>query len=170
MKRVKLLVQIGLVVSNNNLWTVLKWFVSLSLHPLGSSSSASSSDDEIKEAFESYKQRLVPLSAAVPSWNARDMRAVVFPKTMDPITSRPLRVVPSGHRKPKFFAQMSATPSERPYLDFNKMQHSKRVLMVRMMSVWLCTLQPSLVNNFQILVFSRPIGIHLWMWHHNVIR
>jgi len=132
---VKLLVQTGLVVSNDNLGMVLKWIVSLSLHPLGSSSSASSSDDEIKEAFESYKQRLVPLSAAVPSWNARDMRAVVFPKTMDPITSRPLRVVPSGHRKPKFFAQMSATPSERPYLDFNKMQHSKRVLMVR---IWMC--------------------------------
>ena len=134
---------------------VLKCNVSPSI---GSSSSASSSDDEIKEAFESYKQRLVPLSAAVPSWNSRDMWGPVYPKTMDPISSRPLRVVPSGHRKPKFFAQMSATPSERPYLDFNKMQHSKRVLMVRIwMSVWLsCTavlfnLYPLLVNNIQIL-------------------
>ena len=95
--------------------------------PLGSSSSASSSDDEIKEVFESCKQRQVPTRAAFPSRSSRDMQGQVFPQTVD---SRPLRVVPSGHHKPKFFAQMSATASEQPDLDFNKMQHSKRLLMV----------------------------------------
>ena len=99
--------------------------------PLGNSSSASSSDDEIKEVFESCKQSMVPTRAAFPSRSSRDIQGQVFPQTVDCTTNRPLRVVPSGHHKPKFFAQMSATPSERPYLDFNKMQHSKRIPMVR---------------------------------------
>ena len=98
--------------------------------PLGSSSSASSSDDEIKEVFESCKQRQVPTRAAFSSRSSRDMQGQVFPQTVDSNTNRPLRVVPSGHHKPKFFAQMAATASERPSLDFNKMQHSKRLLMV----------------------------------------
>jgi len=45
--------------------------------------------------------------------------------------SRPLKCVPVEHNKHKFFAQMASPfSSERPYLDFNKMQHSKRVVMV----------------------------------------
>ena len=46
------------------------------------------------------------------------------------VANRPLKVVPVGHRKPKFFAQMTASRNERPHLDFNKMQHSKRLIMV----------------------------------------
>ncbi|CAI8004809.1 hypothetical protein GBAR_LOCUS4012 [Geodia barretti] len=70
------------------------------------SSSASSSDDEVKEAFESSDHT---------SWS-----------------QRPIRVPPSGCRKrvSKYFAQMASTGSiERPQLDFKKMQ-SKRFLMV----------------------------------------
>ena len=46
------------------------------------------------------------------------------------VANRPLKVVPIGHKKPKFFAQMSSSRNERPHLDFNKMQHSKRLIMV----------------------------------------
>ena len=44
---------------------------------------------------------------------------------------RPHRVVPPiGRHKHKFFAQMPSSFSDRPFLDFNKMQHSKRLVMV----------------------------------------
>jgi len=43
---------------------------------------------------------------------------------------RPHKAMPAGHKKPKYFAQMSNSNSERPRLDFNKMQHSKRLVVV----------------------------------------
>lgn len=105
--------------------------------PAGSSSSSSSSDDEIKEAFEghSYQRQssYIPPQSPSYSWS--------LPKDDNPdqafmwnpdsfVANRPVKVVPVGHRKPKFFAQMSASCNERPHLDFNKMQHSKRLIMV----------------------------------------
>ena len=91
----------------------------------GSSSSASSSDDEVKEAFEDYTRRQVHTTFS------RDMKGTL-PWTMS--INRPIKVLPVGCRKrsPKYFAQMSASSLERPFLDFNKMQHSKRAVMVRM--------------------------------------
>ena len=80
------------------------------------SSSASSSDDEIKEAFESC------LPSSPPAWRAGHTHWV----------QRPVRVAPSSYRKrvPKYFAQMASTAAiERPRLDFNKMQ-SRRLVMV----------------------------------------
>ncbi len=94
----------------------------------GSSSSASSSDDEIKEAFEGHthfhyspimKTSLKDFKQGSPlSWGNEPLFA-----------NRPLKTLPVGHRKPKYFAQMSSAYAERPRLDFNKMQHSKRLVM-----------------------------------------
>ena len=102
--------------------------------------SCSSSDDEIKEAFECPPPHSKPLPA-VPVyrsqiWSAfKDVKETQtsFPWNSNPFveSNRPLKVVPVGHRKPKFFAQMSTNYNERPSLDFNKMQHSKRLVMVR---------------------------------------
>ena len=81
-------------------------------HLTEGTSSASSSDDEVREAFED----------SAPS----------HPPDHTPCSQRPIRVPPSGCRKrvPKYFAQMASPGSiERPRLDFNKMQ-SKRFLMV----------------------------------------
>lgn len=89
------------------------------LAPTGGSSSASSSDDEVKEAFES----------CLPSPLDHNPDHTF----LSPV-QRPIRVAPSGCRKrvPKYFAQMaSAECVERPRLDFNKMQ-SKRLVMVRL--------------------------------------
>ena len=130
--------------------------------PLGNSSSASSSDDEIKEVFESCKQRMVPTRAAFPSRSSRDIQGQVFPQTVDSTTNRPLRVVPLGHHKPKFFAQMSATPSERPYLDFNKMQHSKRIPMVRICMFAGASYWPLWVQDINIVITTLPIS---GLWH-----
>ena len=105
---------------------------------VGSSSNASSSDDEIKEAFEGYsclrQSSYVPPQCPSYSWTfSKDNKAdQAFMWNPDPfVANRPVKVVPVGHKKPKFFAQMSASHNERPHLDFNKMQHSKRLIMVR---------------------------------------
>ncbi len=45
-------------------------------------------------------------------------------------SSRPLKVLAVEHGQPKYFARMSDSFVERPRLDFNKMQHSKRLVMV----------------------------------------
>lgn len=91
------------------------------------SSNDSSSDDEVKEAFENC----LTASSSPPSWSTDH--------THWSSIQRPIRVPSSaGCRKrgPKYFAQMSSSSSsspvtiERPRLDFNKMQ-SKRFLMVR---------------------------------------
>ena len=87
--------------------------------PAGSSSSGSSSDDEVKEAFE---------NTASPH--------SLWPGHTHP-WPRPIRVPPTGCRKkaPKYFAQMSSAGAiERPRLDFNKMQYSKRFVMVSVLS------------------------------------
>ena len=103
---------------------------------VGSSSSGSSSDDEVKEAFEDHTHQrysFLPLTSQTFSWNSLKETKQGYPHTWtaDPICScRPVKVVPVGHRKPKFFAQMSTNYAERPRLDFNKMQHSKRLVMV----------------------------------------
>ncbi|XP_064403781.1 uncharacterized protein LOC135349209 [Halichondria panicea] len=113
----------------------------------GSSSSASSSDDEIKEAFEGHthfhyspvmKTSLKDFKQGSPlSWGT------------DPLfANRPLKALPVGHRKPKYFAQMSGSYAERPRLDFNKMQHSKRLVMVRRPLV--------LRNNSKVHSIARP--------------
>lgn len=90
------------------------------------SSNDSSSDDEVKEAFENC----LTASSSPPSWSTDH--------THWSSIQRPIRVPSSaGCRKrgPKYFAQMSSSSSsspvtiERPRLDFNKMQ-SKRFLMV----------------------------------------
>ena len=83
--------------------------------PAGSSSSGSSSDDEVKEAFESTASSHSLWPGHTHPW------------------PRPIRVPPTGCRKkaPKYFAQMSSAGTiERPRLDFNKMQYSKRFVMV----------------------------------------
>ncbi len=104
----------------------------------GNSSSGCSSDDEVREAFEGHahfhhspvmKSSLNELKQGSPhSWS------------IDPrfsTNSRPLKVLAVEHGKPKYFAGMSSnTFTERPRLDFNKMQHSKRLVMVRL--VMLC--------------------------------
>ncbi len=127
---------------------------------IGSNSSPSSSDDEIKEAFEapstsSSRQRwnitpptysgtlwaqTMPSLSSTTSENLQQpqqqQQQQVFNNSwstgqFEACTSRPLKVTPVGHNKHKFFAQMSSRfSSERPYLDFNKMQHSKRVVTV----------------------------------------
>ena len=83
------------------------------------SSSASSSDEEVREAFENYLPPVLPaLTVGSALWSPAE---------------RPIRVPPSGCRKrvPKYFAQMASTDTiERPRLDFNKMQ-SRRLAMVR---------------------------------------
>ena len=103
----------------------------------GSSSSASSSDDEIKEAFEGHsyhrQSSYIPPQCPSYSWTIPkgDKSEQAFMWNPDPfVTNRPLKVVPVGHRKPKFFAQMTASHNERPHINFNKMQHSKRLIMV----------------------------------------
>lgn len=101
-------------------WECVVWCVDYGLppSPTGGSSSASSSDDEVKEAFES----------CLPS----PLDHTPDHTLLSPV-QRPIRVAPSGCRKrvPKYFAQMASTePVERPRLDFNKMQ-SKRLVMVR---------------------------------------
>ena len=53
------------------------------------------------------------------------------------VTNKPIKVAPVGHKKPKFFAQMSGSHTERPHLDFNKMQHSKRLIMVSFFGLYL---------------------------------
>lgn len=91
--------------------------------PAGSSSSGSSSDDEVKEAFE---------NTASPH--------SLWPGHTHP-WPRPIRVPPTGCRKkaPKYFAQMSSAGAiERPRLDFNKMQYSKRFVMVSVLSSLPC--------------------------------
>ena len=91
--------------------------------PAGSSSSGSSSDDEVKEAFESTASSHSLWPGHTHPW------------------PRPIRVPPTGCRKkaPKYFAQMSSAGTiERPRLDFNKMQYSKRFVMVSA----LCSLSP----------------------------
>lgn len=132
----------------------------------GSNSSPSSSDDEVKEAFEiptssSYSRhqwsRTLPSYSSSRAW-AQTMPFLSSSTTATPATSnehqkqqsqqqafnnswsigqleacasRPLKVVPVSQNKHKFFAQMSSRfSSERPFLDFNKMQHSKRVVTV----------------------------------------
>lgn len=104
----------------------------------GSSSSAGSSDEEIKEAFEGHSLQCELLCDSPPlhhnSWTPpKDIkidRAFAWHSGLC-VTPRPLKVVPAGHRKPKFFAQMTASHSRRPHIDFDKMQHSKRLNMVR---------------------------------------
>lgn len=126
---------------------------------VGSSSSPSSSDDEIKEAFETpsisghhhhwnltppvYSQmrawaQMPPVTAGlVPSEQQQHQELSSW--NIETCTSRPLKMVPVSHHKHKFFAQMSTKySSERPFLDFNKMQHSKRLVMVRNNSTYLC--------------------------------
>ena len=113
-------------------------------HTVGSSSNASSSDDEIKEAFESYsslrQSSYVPPRCPSYSWALPkdDNAEQAFMWNPDPsVANRPVKVVPVGHKKPKFFAQMSASHNKRPHLDFDKMQHSKRLILVRFASfVW----------------------------------
>lgn len=110
--------------------------------------SPSSSDDEIKEAFEATAYHLRKLSP--PTHYAWGKSAVThfsplssptsskFPSspnqlstTGSPVATRPHKVVPLGGRhKHKFFAQMPSNFMDRPFLDFNKMQHSKRLVMV----------------------------------------
>lgn len=101
----------------------------------GSSSSASSSDDEIKEAFENSTCRQVPPCPPRPSCSPWELRGPLPPWGTEHATfCRPLKVLPTGYRKksPKYFAQMSVPcGGERPFLDFNKMQHSKRLSAVR---------------------------------------
>ena len=106
-------------------------------HIAGSSGgSASSSDDEIKEAFEGHsylsQSTYFPPQCPSCSWTfSKDKVDQAFMWKPDPfVANRPLKVVPAGHKKPKFFAQMSASHYERPHLDFNKMQHSKRSITV----------------------------------------
>ena len=76
------------------------------------------------------------------------------------VANRPVKVVPVGHKKPKFFAQMSASHNERPHLDFNKMQHSRRLILVRFASLcvgWLWWAQGRLVEMvvaYRQLVFN----------------
>ena len=124
------------------------------IHIVGSSSSASSSDDEVKEAFEGYscvhQSSYAPPQYPSYSWTLpKDSRAdKAFMWNPDPfVANRPVKVTPIGHKKPKFFAQMSASHSERPHLDFNKMQHSKRLIMVSffVLSVLFCVFQ---VNQY----------------------
>ena len=95
----------------------------------GSSSSASSSDDEIKEAFEGYTHlHCFPIKTSLAESKQGSPHSCTV---MEPVyTTRPVKMVPVGHRKPKYFAQMSGAYSERPRLDFNKMQHSKRLVVV----------------------------------------
>ena len=107
-----------------------------------SSSNASSSDDEVKEAFEgcSYPRQSSYAPPQYPSYSwtlPKDDKAdQAFMWNPDPFVAiRPVKVEPAGHKKPKFFAQMSASCSERPHLDFSKMQHSKRLIMVRLATV-----------------------------------
>lgn len=109
-----------------------KWLYTYA-HTVGSSSNASSSDDEIKEAFEGYSCLCRCSYSPSYSWTLlNDNKAdQAFMWNPDPfVTNRPVKVAPVGHKKPKFFAQMSGSRSERPHLDFNKMQQSKRLIMV----------------------------------------
>ena len=117
------------------------------------SSSPSSSDDEIKEAFETSTTsssrhqwsrtppahssarawaQSVPSPSGTPGEQQQALNSSWSIGQFEACTSRPLKVVPvGGQNKHKFFAQMSTRySSERPFLDFNKMQHSKRVVMV----------------------------------------
>ena len=111
------------------------------IHTVGSSSNASSSDDEIKEAFEGLRQSSY-LPPQPPSYlwtlpkDDKAGQAFMYPF----VTNKPIKVAPVGHKKPKFFAQMSGSRTERPHLDFNKMQHSKRLIMVSF--VWLGVVCP----------------------------
>ena len=82
------------------------------------SSSASSSDEEVREAFENHTP---------PVWSSISVGSTLWSPAQ-----RPIRVAPSSCRKrvTKYFAQMASTePIERPRLDFNKMQ-SRRLAMV----------------------------------------
>ena len=111
------------------------------IHTVGSSSNASSSDNEIKEAFEGLRQSsyLPPQSPSYLWTLPKDNKAgqaFMYPF----VTNKPIKVAPVGHKKPKFFAQMSGSHTERPHLDFNKMQHSKRLIMVSF--VWLGVVCP----------------------------
>lgn len=94
-------------------------------------SGACSSDDEVREAFEGHahfhcspvmKSSLSELKQGSPhSWSS-DPRFT---------SSRPVKVLAVEQGKPKYFARMNSDGyTERPRLDFNKMQHSKRLVMV----------------------------------------
>lgn len=134
------------------------------LHLVGSSS-PSSSDDEIKEAFEVapvHRQRSHPSPSHHHAWamghastNFVSSQSSQSPSSsfssgcpeqplsgwnIDPFeaSGRPLKVVPVGRHRHKFFAQMSSNFSERPFLDFNKMQNSKRLVMVRLPVCVMC--------------------------------
>ena len=101
------------------------------------SSSPSSSDDEIKEAFEVHPHEHRNPSLPNPhlwGWGKPSGPSCTTSTSGCSFTFEPTsRPVPVSHHKHKFFAQMSTNFSERPYLDFNKMQHSKRLVMV---SLW----------------------------------
>ncbi len=145
----------------------------------GSSSSASSSDDEIKEAFDNrqsptrrqvllhhthrhaYHHQYREKHGTTDLYRASEHAAYMA-------CHRPVRVVPVGYRKrsPKYFAQMSAGIAERPSLDFNKMHHSKRLVMV-----CLCVVTPHwnlVISIIELLLQCRvfppltwPIFLHV---------
>lgn len=97
--------------------------------PTGSSSSGNSSDDEIREAFEGHTRysSLTSMKSSLKDFQQESPHSWAA----DPLSvKRPLKVLPLGHRKPKYFAQMSSAYAERPRLNFDKMQHSKRLVMV----------------------------------------
>lgn len=117
--------------------------VFLFIYCISGSSSPSSSDDEIKEAFHTNSSQHSSDSPHTHhAWGVggqfpSSTSFVPSSSTKQPLSGwnieavgRPLKVVPGRH-KHKFFAQMSSNFSDRPYLDFNKMQHSKRLVMVR---------------------------------------